>query len=334
MISPTRPLFPPQIRCVGVFALSYLPDEARLAAGVRILEERFGVRVKVRMPPEPGPRRMAGFDDERAACFNDLVQDPEVDGLVAARGGYGATRVLERIDFAALKDSGKFVCGYSDTTALLLAAWKHGCTRLYHGPMATSSSDCPQEWEAFAELLGEDGYIVPPGQQAAVLKSGCVDGILVPMNFSMLQALLGTPWMPCLDNAILCLEDIGEPAHDIDRKLRQLRQCGILERLGGLLFGQFGECENDAWLPEIEREYGRFVKGPVAAGLPFGHLHPSIPLPLGACARVVCGQGEATVIWGKGLGVGNGNWAAPGTAADFPPRHTHVDRSGLQLRFD
>ena len=328
-------MFPPQIRCVGVFALSYLPDEARLSAGVRFLQEKCGLRVKVRVPPKPGPRNMAGFDDERAACFNDLARDSEIDGLIAARGGYGVTRTLERLDFAALRESGKFVCGYSDVTGLLLAAWKQGCARLYHGPMVTSSADCPQEWEWFGKLLCEEGHLLPVVDQPVnVIKSGCRDGILVPMNFSLLQALLGTPWMPSLENAILCLEDIGEAAHDIDRKLNQLRQCGILERLGGLVFGQFTECENDAWLPEIEREAARHVRGPVAAGVPFGHIHPSVPLPLGARVRMICDAGKWTLIWTKDIFNDRANWAAPGTVEDFMAAHPHVDRSGLKLRLE
>jgi len=239
----------------------------------------------------PGPRRFAGSDQDRAGGFNRLVSE-EYDGelLVAARGGYGVTRVLEELDFEALRRSGKALCGYSDTSALLLAAWRFGCTRLIHGPMVCSSwarepssPGFSEETSAFLELVTTGRWSLECGGME-ILKPGVGQGAVIPTNLTLLTALLGTRFLPDLTGTILVLEDVNEPAHAIDRRLAQLRSAGILGRLAGLVFGHFTDAEDAQELPEVFRDYAQYVPGPVVSGFPLGHDHPSRPLPLGAIA--------------------------------------------------
>ena len=317
---------------IGIFAIANSADPEKLKIGVKNFEEYTGMEVLPYSVKSPGPRHFASDDAHRAKEFNDLLYNPEVSGLVAIRGGYGVTRVLEQIDFEALRRKDCFLCGYSDITALLLVAWKHGCRKLIHGPMIQSSwANDPSsqafqiEAETFLKVQGT-GYRVQgmgngtkvsydnleeqnqqPGQntkntsplspctlypvpctllsQPTILKSTCtlypVPCTLIPMNLTLLCALLGTLFLPDLTGTILALEDISEPAHDIDRKLNQLRQAGILQRLAGLIFGQFTNAEDAEFLPGIRKEYAEFVPGPVIENFPFGHCHPSITLPFG-----------------------------------------------------
>lgn len=289
----------PSVRAVGLFALSNAPDEELLFAGCRRLEELTGVRVV--LPPAISPfRRFAGTDSERAAAFNSLIRNSDIDGLIAIRGGYGAGRCLELLDFDALNASGKFLCGYSDVSAVLLAAWKSGCKRLYHGPMICggwSDENNFAELEAFTNLLNQETRaLLPDWHQSCVIKSGEAVGPLVPVNLTMLQTLIGTQFMPDLSGAILAIEDIAVPAHDIDRKLNHLRQIGILQKLSALIFGNFIECEDSEWLPQIMNDYADQIGGPVIFEGAFGHQHPSIPLPCGQKTKVTAKNNQEILL--------------------------------------
>ena len=291
--------FPVSIKKIGVFALSHAPDETLLARGLANLSQVLPREVTVCCECAALPRRFAGSDEMRAGRFNELVADPDVGLLLAARGGYGVTRVLEKLDFEALRLSGKTLCGYSDVTALLLAAWKAGCRRLIHGPMVcsslaqdSSSQEFLLEMSSFLQVIDGKWRFQTNGWRPLVLKAGQGRGPAVPCNLTLLCALLGTPFLPELRGAILMLEDVHEPSHAIDRLLNQLRQAGILSRLGGLVYGQFTEGEDSEYLPDILREYAEFVPGPVVSGYPLGHAHPSLAVPLG-CPMTLSAPSDA-----------------------------------------
>lgn len=279
---------------VGLFATANAPNPEMLARGAERFRRLTGMELLPWKETPVGPRHFAGDDSARAEGFNTLLDEPEMDGMVAMRGGYGSTRILEWLDFGKLRERECFVCGYSDITAILLAAWKHGCKRLIHGPMMQSSwgAETPPETrrletESFLNALNGGRDLLPPWAGGKTLKPGVAEGPLVAMNLTLLDAMLGTPFCPDLTGAVLALEDIAEPAHDIDRKLNHLRQTGILKRLGGLLFGQFTDAKDAEFLPEIRREYAALVKGPVVEELSFGHCHPGLALPFGKPVRML-----------------------------------------------
>lgn len=278
---------------VSLFCLSNCPDSQRYSAGLKQLRS---AGFAVQEPPLPVPRlrQFAGDDAYRGADFNRAVSEEPSGGLLmAVRGGSGAARALPYIDFAALKRSGKIVCGYSDTTALLLAAAARGCTRLLHGPMLCSSwtlpPDSPQfqrELDSFAAVLRGGRELLPGWARPVILHSGKATGNLFAANLTLLETLIGTPYLPDLTGAILVVEDVNAPAHDIDRKLNHLRQAGILECLSALMFGSFTDAEDGEFIPEIEEEYASYVHGPVLAGFPVGHDHPSITIPCNRLAAL------------------------------------------------
>ena len=281
--------FPMEVRGVGVFSLSNAPSAPLLARGCALLARVLGgVPLRCACQTVGGPRRLAGNDALRCAQFHALLDDPETDLLVAARGGFGVTRLLEQLDFPRLKASGKALCGYSDVSALLVAAWSQGCRRLLHGPMICSTwalEDSPAlaaETDSFLRTLRGEWKLTSPGFTLETLRPGTARGPVLPVNLTMLISLLGTPFQPDLQGAILLLEDVHEPAHAIERMLVQLRSAGILKRLAGLILGQFSQGEDAHYLPEIFREAAQWVPGPVVAGYPLGHHHPSLTCPVGA----------------------------------------------------
>ncbi len=282
--------FPQHIKKVGAFALSNDYDQQLFQGAVDNFRQLTGVEVVVpkHLPPM---RQFAGVDQERAELFNAMVADPSIQGMIAIRGGSGVGRVLEMLDFQALGESGKFLCGYSDVTALLLAAAAHNCTNLIHGPMFCSGFELPHdnnfdELDALSKLFHKGGSLLPSWHGAKIITPGQATGKLFVANLTLLQTLIGTKFMPNLHGAILVLEDVNAPAHDIDRKLNHLRQAGILKNLAAIVFGQFTKCEDDHWLSDILHEYALHINGPALWNMNFGHIHPSIPLPCNVTAKL------------------------------------------------
>ncbi|HET8624931.1 MAG TPA: LD-carboxypeptidase, partial [Gemmatimonadales bacterium] len=198
---------------------------------------------------------LAGSDDDRLADLNAALADDSIDAIWCIRGGYGVTRILHRIDTAAFARRPKPVIGFSDITALL-----NGLTRVtgvvtFHGPTARQPMTAftrrhfEQALGAAAESARLDRIPPPPGVLApranriATIVRGGAEGRLVGGNLSLLQCLVGTPWEPDFQNAILFLEEVGEDLYRVDRALSHLRLAGLLDRLAGVIVGQFTEMK-------------------------------------------------------------------------------------------
>lgn len=290
----------------GIFAISSMPDPLRYSVGAAAMREA-GIK------PVEGPaflpfRRMAGTDKERADAFNALAADDSLDALFAARGGHGALRILDLVDFAGLRRSRAWIIGYSDVCALLLSACHHGVRRLIHGPMVCSGWDLAfsepeafdRECAALEKLLlpRRTTELLPAWHGARPLRCGRAAGRLVPANLTILQSLIGTGHLPDLHGAILVLEDVHAPAHAIDRMLGQLRLAGILGGIAAIVFGKFADADDGDEIPEILHEYADGAGVPAAWDLHFGHIHPSVPLPVGAEDVVVEISGNGVrMLW-------------------------------------
>lgn len=242
---------------------------------------------------------LGGRDGDRAADVMDAFLDDDVAALVCVRGGFGAGRILDRLDYGAIASRPKAVVGFSDTTGLHLALYARSGLVGFTGALAdTDLSRAPPDpllaqtlWRL---LSGADplGPLPPADAAYGVLRPGRAEGPLVPANLSLLCSLLGTPYVPDLTGAILLLEDVSEAPYRVDRMLTQLRLAGILDRIAALALGSFcdcftpGEMESSPTLDEIVADAigGRAL--PVLAGVPFGHTPRRAVLPLGVLARV------------------------------------------------
>ncbi|HSB55837.1 MAG TPA: LD-carboxypeptidase, partial [Gemmatimonadales bacterium] len=196
---------------------------------------------------------LAGSDDERLADLNTALADSSIDAIWCLRGGFGITRILDRVDLAALAEHPKAVIGYSDITALLLALHRVTGVAGFHAPMARTPLTTFSR-EHFERVLGRAtaagrlgrvphaaGVLVPRTNRIITIRAGVAQGPLIGGNLSLLSALAGTRYFPNLDGAILFLEDVGEDLYRIDRMLAQLRMMGALDRLAGVVLGQFTE---------------------------------------------------------------------------------------------
>ena len=239
---------------------------------------------------------LAGPDADRLAELNTVLRDPDLKAVFCVRGGYGTLRLLPRLDYTAARAHPKLLVGYSDITALQLALFHRAGWRSLSGLMVASDWHAPDPdaerlfW-ALARGGMPDPLLGPGGEVLAPERPGTAEGVLLGGNLSMLCRLVGTPYLPPLEGAILFLEDVGEPPYRIDGLLAQLRLAGLLERLGGLLFGRFTGWDEEEAAPtlsldEVLREYASDVDGPVASSLVYGHLPRKNTLPLGVRARL------------------------------------------------
>jgi muramoyltetrapeptide carboxypeptidase len=143
------------------------------------------------------------------------------------------------------------------------------------------------------------GKIVSPAEVTPLeaIKPGSATAPVIPCCLSVLMAMIGTPWMPDLSNTILVLESIGLDAYNVERCLTQLEQCGILQRLSGLVFGCFTNCDKREYLPEIFRDYAAQVPGPVCCNFKFGHEEPGAVIHVGGTAALSV-EASGNVLFG------------------------------------
>ena len=260
--------------------------------------EKRGYRVDVSPAIHDRHYYLAGTDDTRAAELNRVFADPEVRAVFCARGGFGSGRLLDRLDFGAVRGDPKIVAGFSDSTALLLALYSRAGLAVFNGALADFDlgevRDPLVEASLWPLLTSPEplGEVPAAAESMGVVRPGTARGPLVPANLALLCSLLGTPFFPPLDGALLVLEDIDEYPYRIDRMLNQLRLAGVLERLSGLLFGQFRDCftaeemEEAPTLAEIALDHAQGTDFPIVAGLPFSHFPRRLVLPAGVCAEL------------------------------------------------
>ena len=298
-----RPLAPSG-RVAVVSPASAALDPADARAGLDALRQR-GLAVEA-VEVAGGPAAyLAGADDARVAALNAALARDDLDALVCLRGGYGLLRILDRVDYAAARAHPKLVVGYSDVTALHLALWTEAGLPGVSGPMAAPDwpgLDAETEADFWRVVGGDAGYDVlgPGGETLAPLQRGEAEGVLLGGNLALVAALLGTPYLPDLEGALLFVEDVGEAPYRIDGMLARLRLAGVLEKLGGLVFGMFTGADVAPGRPtfsvdEVLAQYAPYVDGPVASGLVYGHVQRKSTLPVGVRARLTCGDGQATL---------------------------------------
>ena len=227
--------------------------------------------------------------------------DPNVDAIICARGGFGATRLLPGIDPAAVRAANKMVVGFSDITALH-ALWSRAGVRSVHAPMVaalgTASAIIREKW--IAALENPAGPLRWKLEIRNQTPRESVRGILSGGNLAVLGALIGTPYDPPLDNRILFLEDVGERPYRVDRLLTTMTQAGWFDQIRGLLIGAFTEGEpgsDGVTIDEVLTRHFRNVPFPVLTGLPAGHIADNEALPFGATVRIE--EGEVTTEGGK-----------------------------------
>ncbi|ECF5955256.1 muramoyltetrapeptide carboxypeptidase [Salmonella enterica subsp. salamae] len=242
-------------------------------------------------------QRFAGTDAERLADVNSLTSLTSPDTIVMpVRGGYGASRLLDRIDWQALASRQQrdplLICGHSDFTAIQAGLLAQANVITFSGPMLAANFGA----ETLNTFTEQHFWLALRKAQFTVEWQGdgpqCdVQGTLWGGNLAMLISLIGTPWMPTIDKGILVLEDVNEHPFRVERMLLQLEYAGILNRQSAIILGSFSGAapnEYDAGY-SLESVYA-FLRSrlsvPLITGLDFGHEQRTVTLPIGANATL------------------------------------------------
>ncbi len=243
---------------------------------------------------------LAGRDEDRLNWLLEAFRDPSVKGVIAARGGYGAMRLLPKIPWEKVKKFPKRFVGFSDITALQLAIVRKLGWICFSGPMLASRLLFEGTEESRrglkAALMARELSEVLPQIAGTPLQRGKARGRLIGGNLSLVAASIGTPYQPDTEGAILFLEDVGEPEYRIDRMFQQLKLAGVLDKIAGLALGDFSNPEINAdffkefILPSLELP----DNCPVVCDLPFGHIRDNRTIPLGAEAEI---DGESGTLY-------------------------------------
>jgi muramoyltetrapeptide carboxypeptidase len=294
-----RPRALPRGGTIGIAAPAGPVDAERVAAGEALLRAA-GLRTLRRDDLLERRGYLAGDDERRACELQELVDDERVDAILCARGGYGAHRIVSRLDPKRFRTARKPLVGYSDATTLLLWQRRQAGLAGFHGPMLERGAGLSEgELDALLRALrGEDPLPLVwrgrPGQ------GGRGEGRLVGGSLTLVVASLGTPWEIDTRGAILLLEEVGEKPYRIDRMLQQLRAAGKLAAAAGIGVGALVECEDPTQEgPEPEQvieECLRPLGVPWVGGLPFGHVSPNLPWPVGARAALHGERGELHIL--------------------------------------
>jgi muramoyltetrapeptide carboxypeptidase len=233
---------------------------------------------------------LAGSDEQRARDLNVAIADPEIQAIWCVRGGYGAMRILDVLDYDGMRRSPKTLIGYSDVTALHAAFGQRSNLVTFHGPTARQTIP-PFAAESLLNAVARGADPCGEMAQAKTIRGGRAKGRLVGGNLALLTALAGTPYAPDYSGAILVIEDVNEAHYRIDRMMTTLHLSGALSGLAGLVFGRFTdipkEFGDEEWsLDRVLGDAAGRAGVPCVSNAPFGHIDDQWTLPLGAMAEL------------------------------------------------
>jgi muramoyltetrapeptide carboxypeptidase len=264
---------------IGVAAPSARFDRTLFEKGCQVLEAA-GFTLRVPEAIFEKKRYLAGDDLCRARVIHSLIRDPDVKGILAVRGGFGAMRILEHLDWDLIRKHPKLFMGFSDATALLNTVVTRAGFPVVHGPNLVSLARADARTLAVffktlarpvPEMAVPNGVCLVPGRAGGRLAGG---------NLATLAHLTGTRFEPDFTDTILFLEDVGEPAYKIDRMLSQMKLAGLFKQVRGVVTGSFERCHNPEYIPGILQEiFGQAL--PLLMGLDAGHGQPNLSLVLG-----------------------------------------------------
>jgi muramoyltetrapeptide carboxypeptidase len=258
--------------------------------------------------PNASNRRgfLAGTDDERLLDLTAAFESSTNDAIWLLRGGYGTMRLLPRLRWSPLLERPRPLIGYSDNTALHLAARRLDLVT-FHGPHPAARDLSDYSLDVLSGVLGggSGASVFPPppsgAAPVATIAEGTAEGPLVGGNLSLIAATMGTPFQVDARGAILFLEEVGEPAYRLDRLFSQLLLAGVFDDVAGIAVGALTECPDSDTdgIPSPARIVADRLGSlgvPVAIGFPFGHVADSWTLPLGVPARLDASAGRLTLL--------------------------------------
>lgn len=241
----------------------------------------------------------AGTDELRANELNALFGDKNIKGIFCMKGGWGCARLLDKIDFELIRQNPKVLIGFSDITTLLLAITAKTGLVTFHGPVGNSGWN---EWTsaAFKRVVVNSVLAVfsnPSSDQlVTTINSGKATGELIGGNLTVIASLMGSTYLPDWKGKILFLEEVKEEPYSIDRMLTQLKLCGVLDAIGGFVFGSCAKClaeepQKAFTFHEVIVQHIKPLGIPAFYGAMIGHIENKLTVPLGINATMDADKG-------------------------------------------
>ena len=281
---------------ISVVAPAGWVDEADLRKGTEKLAQRWSLRIAEDIGAAEG--YLAGDDARRLRELQQAFNARDIGAIIAARGGFGTTRILDALDLSGLQERPKWVVGCSDLTALLMQIWAELRLVSIHGPMVAGFHRTHEpDLLALFNLL--TGNAATCDQALQPMRHGEVTGPLIGGNLTVLAHLVGTLDPCCFDGAVLFLEDVGERPYRLERALIQLDRAGILRRVSGLIIGELTRCappteQGTTAIDAMMRVLGPLEK-PIATGYPAAHGQRNAPFLHGARVTLTVSKDRADI---------------------------------------
>ena len=290
MSTPGKLIYPRRLEKgdpIAVIAPAGPFDHERLRQGLKVLEG-LGYQVHAGKDLAVKTGYLAGSDEHRLQLLREAFENPAIKAVICARGGYGSMRLLDSIDFPALRSNSKIFIGFSDVSALLNAIYARSGLVTFHGPVVTTLGGIDQiSIDALLSAISSsEPAVISAAEKGTVIQSGKAIGPVLAGNLATLCHLIGTPYQPDYTGHILLLEDINEPPYKIDRMLTQFKLAGCLDDLAGLGLGFFHNCGNQDDLEDIVKNIFTGINIPILAGFQFGHGNRNVTIPVGAKATL------------------------------------------------
>ncbi len=277
--------------------------------------EQLGFKVKIGKNVYKKRGYLAGTVKERVSDLHDMFRDPQVDALIAIRGGYGSAQLLPHLDYDLIKKKPKILVGYSDITSLLNGIHRQTGLVTFHGPVAVSTfADYTKKYfmdvltkpKAVglidAESFNNDSRLI---NEVWTFRGGVGEGRLWGGNLTLMQALIGTPYDFSGDNSILFFEEVGEEPYDLDRILNQMKQAGKFNNCRGVFFDRLDSTKPASYKPafnsslsveEVIEDVFKDFNFPVCVGFSIGHIANKPTLPIGIRARLDADKAQISLL--------------------------------------
>ena len=289
---------------IGIISPASSPDDLSLIeSGVKYIE---GLGYHTILGKNVGKIRgyLAGTDEERVDDIHQMFGDKKVKAIFCLRGGYGAFRLLNKIDYKIIRNNPKIFVGFSEITAIQMAFLQKAMLITFAGPMVipnfskeVSSYTEENFWRLITSSKKPGKVSLPDKDNLLAIAPGVAEGNVVGGNLAVFNSLLGTKYLPDLKKKILLIEDISEPPYKIDRMLNHLRLNKVFKKLKGIILGSFVDCnETDEKkktlsLDEVFQDYFGDLKIPVVKNFPHIHIKDFVTVPIGIKLKLNANKG-------------------------------------------
>lgn len=295
---------------IGIICPSFKGDvkSERVRRAEQILRD-WGYRVKYGASCYASDGYLAGPDELRCQDLEGMFADKEVKAILCLKGGYGASRIVDRIQYDIIRNNPKLFIGFSDITVLLSAFYKqcqmpsiHGQVSIFLGKEEIDQASL-NDFKLLLQGHFKDRILKNPNDDALTLVPGTAEGVLIGGNLMLLTNLIGSEYDLDYTDKIVFIEEIGEEPYSIDRMFAQLRLSKKIDQAKGFIFGHFTDCatkdegkKGTQTVDDLIYDYFHDLKKPVITHFSSGHAFPFINLPIGLKVELNADTKEIKVL--------------------------------------